>query len=237
MGSLFSEVDRLLRGSHTQPADLAAGRLGVHAPFLVRAAAILGASYGLFMGLYAAMRGGTGGTLQILATTFKVPLLFLLTLGVTFPSLYVFSALAQSRLSFRETLRLLLAAITINLALLSSFGPITGFFTVSTASYPFMVILNVVFFAAAGAAGLSFLSRALNGMFAAPMDAASAVPQQQQARMVFKVWIVIFAIVGAQMSWVLRPFIGSPHRPFQLFRARESNFFVAVFEALRNLLS
>ncbi len=47
-----------------------------------------------------------------------MPLLFLLTLLVTLPSLYVLSALARSRLSFTHTVRLLLAAVTVNLALL-----------------------------------------------------------------------------------------------------------------------
>jgi hypothetical protein len=59
----------------------------------------------------------------------KVPLLFLLTLMVTLPSLYVFSALANSRLHFVDTLTLLLAATAVNLALLASCGPVTGFFT------------------------------------------------------------------------------------------------------------
>ena len=45
--------------------------------------------------------------MQMLATILKVPLLFLLTLIVTFPSLYVFSALSGSRLSAGATLRLL----------------------------------------------------------------------------------------------------------------------------------
>jgi len=39
---------------------------------------------------------------------------------------------------------------------------------------------------------------------------------------------VVFCLVGAQMSWVLRPFIGDPERPFEWFRPRESNFFESV---------
>jgi hypothetical protein len=49
---------------------------------------------------------------------------------------------------------------------------------------------------------------------------------------VFRIWIVVFGIVGAQMSWVLRPFIGSPDLPFSFFRRREGNFFEAVLKAL-----
>jgi hypothetical protein len=39
------------------------------------------------------------------------------------------------------------------------------------------------------------------------------------------------------MSWVLRPFIGSPDRPFEWFRYRQSNFFEAVWHAVVQLLS
>ena len=37
------------------------------------------------------------------------------------------------------------------------------------------------------------------------------------------------------MSWVLRPFIGAPDRPFEWLRHRESNFFVAVKRTLVDL--
>jgi hypothetical protein len=52
---------------------------------------------------------------------------------------------------------------------------------------------------------------------------------------VFRVWLVAFALVGAQMSWVLRPFIGSPTQEFAWFRPRESSFFEAVIRSLRSL--
>ena len=57
-----------------------------------------------------------------------------------------------------------------------------------------------------------------------------------RAKAVFAVWVVLFGLVGAQMSWVLRPFVGSPDRPFSLLREREGSFFTAVFNALFSLL-
>jgi hypothetical protein len=56
-------------------------------------------------------------------------------------------------------------------------------------------------------------------------------------QLVFRCWMVVFGLVGAQMGWVLRPFIGAPSRDFAWFRARESNFFEAVFGVLQELLS
>ncbi len=51
-------------------------------------------------------------------------------------------------------------------------------------------------------------------------------------RQVFAAWVLVFGMVGAQMSWVLRPFISSPDRPFIFFSPRESNFFAAVLDAI-----
>ncbi len=120
----FLHVDRLLRGHFTHPDDLARGRIEVPTRTLALASLVLGASFGAFMGLYGALRPQHASALQVFASAVKVPLLFLLTLLVAFPSLYVLSALADSRLSAASTLRLLLCAITTNLALLASFGPV-----------------------------------------------------------------------------------------------------------------
>ncbi|MEN6309894.1 MAG: hypothetical protein ABFD91_19270 [Anaerohalosphaeraceae bacterium] len=62
-------------------------------------------------------------------------------------------------------------------------------------------------------------------------------PTDRKAKSIFRVWTIVFALVGAQMSWVLRPFIGSPHLPFEWLRHREGNFFMAVIQAIQNMFS
>ena len=265
----LGDVDRLLRGGFTGEAALRSGRIEVPVRTLALAGVLLGALYGIAMGLYSWTSAGHGGG-QALASAVKVPLLFLLTLVVAFPSLYVFSALARSKLFVGASLRLLLAAIAVNLALLASFGTVTAFFTLCTDSYPFMVVLNVVFFGVAGFAGLGFLRQALNRVFAdeereaaAALEANATEPEVEGAessrsasaaargralgplprrprpplsRRIFGVWLVIYGVVGAQMGWVLRPFVGAPGLEFEWFRGhRESNFFAAFFEALGKL--
>jgi hypothetical protein len=59
----------------------------------------------------------------------------------------------------------------------------------------------------------------------------------RHVKAVFRCWIVLFGLVGAQMGWVLRPFIGNPALRFAWFRPRESNIFQAVLQALGNLFS
>src|SRR5207302_1107134 len=47
--------------------------------------------------------------------------------------------------------------------------------------------------------------------------------------------VLMFALVGAQMGWVLRPFVGAPDAPVAFFRAREGNFFQAVADKIADL--
>lgn len=269
---MFKTLDALLRGGFTDTDNLKDGQIALSVSRLVKTALVLGALYGVMMGLYSLFtwESKSDAALQMLSTASKVPLLFLLTLLITFPSLYVVSALARTRLGASDTARLLLIVIVVDLALLASLGPITAFFTVSTTSYPFMVLLNVLFFAVAGLAGLTFLRRSLGNLLGAesrefasnlpedPADDDTTLTEEQRrkrqllqddlrwrtrqqdsatirTRRLFASWCILFGVVGSQMGWVLRPFIGSPDAPFEWFRNRESNFLSAVFSTIGKL--
>jgi hypothetical protein len=251
------ELDRVLRGE--PPADPGRGGDAVR---LFGTAVVLAAFYGLCMGVYALAGRAEPEYRQLVASAVKVPLLFVLTLFVTFPSLYVFIALVGSRLTAADLARLLTAALGVLVAVLAAFGPIVGFFSVTTTSYPFVVLMNVAVFGLSAAFGLSYLTRTLNQMLprpvavpvrprppAEPDDAAEVAPpvpppppvvrppSPDAVRTVLRVWLVAFALVGAQMSWVLRPFVGSPRLDFTWFRPRQSSFFEAVLKSLRMLLA
>ena len=59
----------------------------------------------------------------------------------------------------------------------------------------------------------------------------------RQAVRILKIWIIVFAFVGSQMAWSLRPFVGSPDLDFQLFRkGQEGNFYQAVGMSMVRLL-
>ena len=53
---------------------------------------------------------------------------------------------------------------------------------------------------------------------------------------VFRVWILILALVGAQLSWSLRPFVGNKNMPFQVFRQQGGNFYVDVAQSVGSML-
>ncbi len=320
----IKELDRLLRGEATRLSALRRGTIEIAPDGLSIVLLLLGLLYGVCMGCYALFQTSGASFPQFIATIGKVPVLFLLTLVVTFPSLYVFNALVGSRLTLSSVFRLILAALGIMVAVLASFGPIVAFFSASTTSYQFMLLLNVVVFAVSGFLGLKFLLHTLhrlsvvqaaaplqpvtspNGaahhsapssvaqrvsdedLFAtakpgaplppppapprgataqtaiapprpapaapvhrtpvAPAPASAGEPAGALDRLedhtvgsdvttIFRIWIIVFGLVGAQMSWVLRPFLGHPGREFMFFAPRESNFFEAVFKALASLLS
>ena len=100
--------------------------------------------------------------MQVVASMVKVPALFFLTLLVTLPSLYVFNALVGSRLTLAAVIKLLLATLGVIVAVLASLGPIVAFFSVSTTSYPFILLFNVAIFASAGFLGMLFLLQTLH---------------------------------------------------------------------------
>ena len=52
---------------------------------------------------------------------------------------------------------------------------------------------------------------------------------------IFRVWVVIYGLVGAQMGWILRPFIGSPNEAFAFLRPRDGNFFLSIGQSIRGV--
>jgi hypothetical protein len=176
----FHHLDRILRGEATRPAALRAQSLELPVGGLALVILLLGLAYGACSGLYAGCRPENPSYLQWCSTTLKVPALFFLTLGVTFPSLYVFNALVGSRLTLRVILQLLVASLAVNLAVLASMGPIVGFFSFSTTSWPFMVLLNVLVYTIAGLLGMVFLLQTLQRLSIAERELPPRPAQREQ---------------------------------------------------------
>lgn len=53
---------------------------------------------------------------------------------------------------------------------------------------------------------------------------------------IVRYWLFLYAFVGIQLGWSLRPFFGTPGSPFQLFREREGNIYVSIIQSLAYLL-
>jgi hypothetical protein len=49
-------------------------------------------------------------------------------------------------------------------------------------------------------------------------------------------WLILYAFVGTQLAWTLRPFFGRPGTSFVLFRELDGNFYLSIFQAIQEIL-
>ncbi len=183
-----------------------------------------------FLALYGAVMGSTHSLWQAFSSAAKLPLLFLATLVVCSPTLYFFNLIFGSNQSLTQNFALILTAITVTAVLLLSFAPIVLFFLLTTSHYQFFKLLNVGVFTISGIVGVTFLSQGMRTVSASGQEGAGA------RRNVVRLWILIYAFVGSQMAWTLRPFIGAPAMPFELFRQLGGNFYANIFASFGEVL-
>lgn len=125
-------------------------------------------------------------------------------------------------------------SFTIASAILGAFSPLLAFavwnappisqVSLQGATYSCIMLANVAVIAFAGTTGNVRLFQLL-----ARLGGSPAV-----ARRVLFAWLAGNLFLGSQLSWILRPFIGSPNLPVELFRtaAFRGNFYEAVFHSL-----
>jgi hypothetical protein len=179
-----------------------------------------------FFALYGAVMGSTHSLWQALSSAVKLPLLFLATLFVCAPTLYFFNVLYGSNQSLTQNVALILTAITVTAVLLLSFAPITLFFLLTTSQYQFFKLLNVLIFTVSGAMGIAFLSQGMR------IVSSGGLAGEHARRWVLRLWMLVYAFVGSQMAWTIRPFIGAPSIDFELFRQLGGNFYTNIFASL-----
>lgn len=217
-------IETILRNRHQFFAEI---RDGVELGRKIRAMLISSIA---FFALYGAVMGSTHSLWQTLSSAVKLPLLFLATLVVCAPTLYFFNLIFGSNQSLAQNVTLILAAITVTAVLLLSFAPIVLFFLLTTSGYQFFKLLNVGVFTVAGLVGVTFLSQGMRVVSAGGKEGAGA------RRNVVRLWILIYAFVGSQMAWTLRPFIGAPSMQFELFRQLGGNFYANIFVSIGEIL-
>jgi hypothetical protein len=194
-------------------------------------------------GLFGLAMGATGGLPWMLASLVKLPALFFLSLAVCLPTLYYFSLLFGGRLTFGQTVALLLTAQTVTAILNLGFALIALFFRFSGSGYPFMVVLSVLMLAVSGSVGLMFLVQ--GALYLEQNDPPARVRFWDWLRFfltgglrsaTLMGWIGLFGIVGTQMAWRLRPFFGAPGSDFVLFVPVEGNFYQGFLNILTRLM-
>ena len=179
----------------------------------------------VFGTLYEAVMGncGSGRVLQMLYSGLKVPLLFTATFTLSLPSFVVINTLFGTRRDFPESLRALPATQAGLTIVLAAFAPFTALWYVSFGGYDAAKMFNLFMFAVATVSAQRLLRR-----FYQPL-----VERDPRHRTLLRIWLVIFAFVGIQMGWVLRPFVGHPHATTQFVRDEAwGNAYVEIFRTL-----
>jgi hypothetical protein len=188
---------------------------------------LFGAIAGLSVGAW------TGGLHMFYVAT-KVPLLLLGTLLIGLPSMVVLGRFIGCPLSFAGAASLALSSIARTSVVLAALAPATAYFAITLPGrgvvvYRAVVLSQVFAFAVAGFVGVT----ALRGRL------ASIVEDKAKHTRIVCLWIALYSFVGAQLTWIVRPFLGNPGAPVEYLRpyteriGLDSNFYAAVFKLLK----
>lgn len=182
----------------------------------------------LFGLLYGAVMGSWSGFaperyLQVVYSAVKVPLLLGVTFLIALPSFFVINTLIGLRDDFAEATRALVATQAGLTVILASFAPFTILFYVSFDGYEAAILFNAMMFGGASLAAQILLRR-----FYAPL-----IRRDRRHKLLLRAWLAIYAFVGIQLGWTLRPFIGNPGAEPTFFR---QHAFTNAYEALWNVV-
>jgi hypothetical protein len=183
-------------------------------------------------GLYGAAMGSYGGLsgerfVQLLYSAVKVPLLLIVTTLLAAPSFFVLNTLLGLRSDFGTAFRAVLSTQGTIAIVLASLAPFTLLWYASFTSYYEASLFNAGMFLIASAAAQWVLRRRY----------AELEGRNSRHRMMRRLWIGLYAFVGIQMGWILRPFIGDPGMRPTFFRTDTfENAYVILFEKFTQAL-
>ena len=198
----LDRVDNILRGGSSSPWGVAI---------------VCALLYGAVMGSFGGVTGER--TWQVVYSSVKVPLLLGATVALAMPSFVVINALA----GVRDDLGLAIRAIVVSQAtlavLLASLAPITLFWYASATDYTTAILFNGLMFGIASFGAQATLRRLYSPLIA----------RDPRHRGPLRAWVILYAFVGIQMGWTLRPFLGDENQPLEFFRGGElENAYVIV---------
>lgn len=211
MTRLLAEAEALLRERGAQPLP------GRRCALIVLIASPV---YGLAMGSYSVT--SPDRIAFAISSAAKLPFLVLVSAAICLPGFFVLNAAAGLRDDFREALRAIAAgqaAVALTLAALS---PLVLVMYSAVASHRVALLWNMASFTLAAGVGQVVMLRRYRPL----------IRRAPRHRSMLVCWLALYAFVGMQMGWTLRPFVGTPGTPFQVFRdGAFTNAYVAVWRA------
>ncbi|MBX7244247.1 MAG: hypothetical protein K1X53_02040 [Candidatus Sumerlaeaceae bacterium] len=190
--------------------------------------------------IYGAVLAGWRSPVLSLYVAIKLPLLFLATTAIVSVFNWMLASLLRAGLSFKATLLVVFASMSITSWILLALAPVSFFFMISGApaagtdselryAHNFMLTTHILILAVAGVAGYAAMLGGLRTM----------VNPGCPVGLLFVAWLGTSAFVGCQMAWILRPFVGSPFYDVAFMRpdCLDRNFYEFVFgDVIPNLL-
>lgn len=188
------------------------------------------AVYGGVVGLWRAPQ-------QAFYTAIKMPLLIFLTCGGNALLNGLLAQVLGSGLSFRQTSLAILMSFTIAALVLAALSPVAFFVYLNIPAqdsasgrtgHSLTLLCTVLFIAYAGVVANRRLLPLLK----------RCCPTPAAAQRVFWSWLASNLFLGAQLSWVLRPFFGLPWQEIRFLSddPLRGNFYESVFRAFTHLI-
>lgn len=184
-------------------------------------------------GLFGAALGFWRDPGQALYAGIKLPFIMLLTATANALLNGMLAPLLGLRIAFRQSFLAILASFALAAAILGAFSPLAAFIiwnappltegANNSNTHAAILLVLVIVIAFAGIAANVRLLQLLRSL---------AGGRRGAVRVLFA-WLAANLFFGSQLSWILRPFIGSPHLPVEFLRgdAFNGNFFEAVFSS------
>ena len=188
-------------------------------------------------GMFGAAVGFWRDPLQSAYTAVKLPLVIVLTTIATALLNGMLAPLLGLNLRFRQSLLTILTSFAIAAAILGGVSPLLFFLAWNTppvanatsagTAHRFLLLTQVGAIAFAGLAANIRLGRLLQRLSG----------NESTAQKILLAWLATNLFVGSQISWILRPFVGSPGLPVEFLRsdAFHGSFYEAVFYALKRI--
>ncbi|MGI5863917.1 MAG: hypothetical protein ACOX6T_17935 [Myxococcales bacterium] len=208
--NLFETTDTLLRAPERLLARVAEGDRVEALPAQLVLIALSG------FGLFGFVLGMTRSLLPGVVSSVKLGFVGLGALAVCIPALHVYGRILGSKASPQQTVCEALTALATTGMTLVAMTPIWLVFTYFTSSYPLTMLGSIVALGLAGVRGMVVLMR------------AAKARGRRVAHLA--VWTAIYGLVGLQLAWIVRPFVGAPdsHDELVLYRPLERTAFDAV---------
>ncbi len=190
-------------------------------------------------GAFGAAMGSWRAPEQAAFAAVKLPLILLATAAGNALLNGLLAPLLGLNLRLREAFAAVLMSFALAAAILGAFSPLMAFLVwnlppltpgaaENVTAYSVMLLTLVAVIAFAGVTANVRLLQLLHRLAGGARGTA--------ARLLLA-WLAVNLLLGSQLSWILRPFIGSPGLPVEFLRAEawHGNFFESLLNTLRQL--